>query len=64
MATVDDFIKFLGTKPEKLDKIECIFTDLDGVKMKMVIPSCQHDVLSKCSKNIFEEDETNRFKQP
>ena len=28
MATVDDFIKFLSTKPEKLGKIECIFPDL------------------------------------
>lgn len=28
MATVDDFIKFLSAKPEKLGKIECIFPDL------------------------------------
>ena len=28
MAPVDDFIKLLGTKPEKLGKIDCIFPDL------------------------------------
>ena len=64
MATVDDFIKFLSTKPEKLGKIECIFPDLGWGKDENGYTLMPAWYFIEMFQNMFEEDETNRFKQP
>ena len=64
MATVDDFIKFLSTKPEKLGKIDCIFPDLGWGRDENGYTLMPAWYAIEMLQNMFEEDETNRFKQP
>ncbi len=64
MATVDDFIKFLGRKPEKLGKIDCIFSNLKWDRDENGYTPMPAWYSIEMLQNLFKEDETNRFKQP
>lgn len=64
MDTIDDFIKLLSTKPEKLGEIECIYPDLGWGKDENGYTLIPAWYFIEMIQNIFEEDETNRLKQP
>lgn len=64
MAAVDDFIELLSIKPEKLGKIDYIFPDLGWGRDENGYPLIPAWYFTEMIQNIFEENETNRFKQP